>query len=941
MEQTLYPDDLVRLKTDKSRLASVERTNDSLDFHVPFPQNGEDFIDLSAGPGVSAENLRQFKASGAPPKGTILVRWENESLQLIRSDSVSLIVRSLLVGDVVKRSVSHVQSGVVINTMTRCVLRPLCQVTHASRPELTLKGLPPPHSDPIADLTSGDLIVYRDWIGRIRDKSDLVCVRLTDGCVVEIPGEQGEHLDGIVDAFAVGDVLSTKKGVLRTGTWIYGSYNANTPSVGTVVCVRPSIVEVDWLQKRIGSTEDEPPVVLQDAEWERADFVIYDRSRRPPQVQTDPLGTLSNSELDLRLYQRVRFRDLESACANYHTVDGVPAIVRHDRKDNMGYDLNVFDVVAFRTAVSVQWQDLSITIHDSADLVPDSGIDDSHAAWPAEITHTLAMRAVGGMPHVERPVKVGVVQTVDATARMAIVWWTPDSFIEYSRHAEEQDGVDAILRHHIATGPGIAEAISLYDIDTPAHVNVRRGDIVLINNEEHNPLLGTTQDRTWLGEIVDTRLDGSLVIRLGVAETVQDVILLRKDVTVAVRSDDTDALEDEHWDDDILDEEMEEAFHQAYSDNPDHPMWDDLYAEEEQAHFEDENGIELDADDWEDDAWEDAEEEVTEGDPELVNDDAHLSADDEPLGLERRTEGSSGPEAYLVLESAVPTTHRFGAQEVTVNASRMKRIQKDHRILASPETLPVGVFVRTWETRLDLIRFLIIGPTETPYANAPFIIDVYLPPAYPAEPPKVYFHSWSPEQTSGTHGRLNPNLYEDGTICLSLLGTWDGAPGESWSPTKSTVLQVIVSILGLVLVREPYYNEAGYEALVGTQAAKIPSTVYSERVYLRSRGLILTALASLRDEEFRDAPGHEDLEDILRWTYYTEDGPKLLDLVIVDVSTILEKSTGSQEPNGLTVMSQGACIPLHRVLALLHKYKQAYATGNHRASEPPRDITPK
>ena len=82
------------------------------------------------------------------------------------------------------------------------------------------------------------------------------------------------------------------------------------------------------------------------------------------------------------------------------------------------------------------------------------------------------------------------------------------------------------------------------------------------------------------------------------------------------------------------------------------------------------------------------------------------------------------------------------------------------------------------------------------------------------------------------------------------------------------------------------------------------------------------------------------LEDILRWTYYAEGGPKLLDLVIDNVAAILEESNGSQEPNGLTVMSQGACIPLHRVLALLHKYKQAHAIGNHRASEPSRDDTP-
>ena len=39
-------------------------------------------------------------------------------------------------------------------------------------------------------------------------------------------------------------------------------------------------------------------------------------------------------------------------------------------------------------------------------------------------------------------------------------------------------------------------------------------------------------------------------------------------------------------------------------------------------------------------------------------------------------------------------------------------------------------------------------------------------------------------------GRLNPNLYEEGRVCVSLLGTWSGHGSETWGP-KSNLLQVI------------------------------------------------------------------------------------------------------------------------------------------------------
>lgn len=38
--------------------------------------------------------------------------------------------------------------------------------------------------------------------------------------------------------------------------------------------------------------------------------------------------------------------------------------------------------------------------------------------------------------------------------------------------------------------------------------------------------------------------------------------------------------------------------------------------------------------------------------------------------------------------------------------------------------------------------------------------------------------------------RFNPNLYACGKVCLSLLGTWSGARGETWDASSSSTLQV-------------------------------------------------------------------------------------------------------------------------------------------------------
>lgn len=45
--------------------------------------------------------------------------------------------------------------------------------------------------------------------------------------------------------------------------------------------------------------------------------------------------------------------------------------------------------------------------------------------------------------------------------------------------------------------------------------------------------------------------------------------------------------------------------------------------------------------------------------------------------------------------------------------------------------------------------------------------------------------------------RFNPNLYNCGKVCLSLLGTWSGGKGEGWDMQSSSALQVEIKRIPL------------------------------------------------------------------------------------------------------------------------------------------------
>jgi baculoviral IAP repeat-containing protein 6 len=150
---------------------------------------------------------------------------------------------------------------------------------------------------------------------------------------------------------------------------------------------------------------------------------------------------------------------------------------------------------------------------------------------------------------------------------------------------------------------------------------------------------------------------------------------------------------------------------------------------------------------------------------------------------------------------------RIEKDELTGHGEKLKRLIQEVGTMSTslPLYLESSIFVRVDESRLDVLQALITGPTGTPYANGCFQFDIYCPPEYPKAPPLVNLQT-----TGGGSVRFNPNLYNCGKVCLSLLGTWKGAENEKWNAKTSTLLQVFISVQSLILVEEPYFNEPGY-----------------------------------------------------------------------------------------------------------------------------------
>ena len=189
-------------------------------------------------------------------------------------------------------------------------------------------------------------------------------------------------------------------------------------------------------------------------------------------------------------------------------------------------------------------------------------------------------------------------------------------------------------------------------------------------------------------------------------------------------------------------------------------------------------------------------------------------------------------ERVIVTEDPVPFDHFYSTTKP--NNKILKRFNYEIALLKSH--LPPGILVKSYEQRLDLMRIMIIGPKDTPYEDAMFYFDIHLHNAYPNEPPNVFYKSYSDGK------QLNPNLFDNGKVCISLLNTTNGESFEMWNSSTSNLLQLCISIQSLILTKDPFWNEPIHMKIQDTVHGDQSKVLYYERTVIGSMSSILNVL---------------------------------------------------------------------------------------------------
>lgn len=117
------------------------------------------------------------------------------------------------------------------------------------------------------------------------------------------------------------------------------------------------------------------------------------------------------------------------------------------------------------------------------------------------------------------------------------------------------------------------------------------------------------------------------------------------------------------------------------------------------------------------------------------------------------------------------------------------------------EGVAPSVYIAARGGDLTTLDALLVGPPDTPYDGAMFYFRIKVPPEYPMKPPDLRFMG-----TEGGSLRIHPQLYANGKVCLSILGTWRG---PEWSPSLS--LRIVLLSIQSLLNEEPLRCEPGLE----------------------------------------------------------------------------------------------------------------------------------
>lgn len=202
-----------------------------------------------------------------------------------------------------------------------------------------------------------------------------------------------------------------------------------------------------------------------------------------------------------------------------------------------------------------------------------------------------------------------------------------------------------------------------------------------------------------------------------------------------------------------------------------------------------------------------------------------------------------------------------------------------------------GIYIVPDESNESKFSALIIGDRDTPYHGF-YMFEFNFVKPYPQHPPEVKFHNANVVNI----GRLHPNCYENGKVCLSLIGTWGQ---NTWDPTTSSIGEILLNLKAIVFVNDPL--QSGEPPYNHAPALRNGFT-YSVRV-LNLCDYVLGTYNKMKDDTFKDV--FLVFKDII--IEYVEDPENRAsfikqynDLVIM---TLLNMKNGSVLPNGRFVQA--------------------------------------
>jgi len=140
-------------------------------------------------------------------------------------------------------------------------------------------------------------------------------------------------------------------------------------------------------------------------------------------------------------------------------------------------------------------------------------------------------------------------------------------------------------------------------------------------------------------------------------------------------------------------------------------------------------------------------------------------------------------------------------KKLFITRDTQHRLIKDIRDIVRNPLLDQGIIYAHDED--DMLRgySMIIGPSDTIYADGFYFFEWIFPYNYPFSPPVLKFRTYDGVT------RFHPNLYRNGKVCLSILNTWKGEQWTSCQTIRSILLTLVTLFHNKPLLNEPGFTE--------------------------------------------------------------------------------------------------------------------------------------